>query len=183
MRIYRTWIAVLVGLVVLVAACSSSGSNGDDSQDADPDAEEATGDDQGEEAGEPVADPSVEAADTSLGVVLVDAEGFTLYVFADDAPDTSNCADGCAEAWPPAAVDGEVVAGPGVDGSLLGTIERDDGSTQVTYESQPLYRFAGDEAPGDTNGEGVADVWFVIALDAAGGHGATGSSIEGLPYS
>ena len=57
------------------------------------------------------------------------------------------------------------MAGDGVDGSLLGTTERDDGTTQVTYDGQPLYVFASDAAPGDTNGQGVGEVWFVVGPD------------------
>ena len=62
-------------------------------------------------------------------------------------------------------VDGEPVAGDGVDGTLLGTTEREDGSTQVTYDGWPLYLFASDAAPGDTNGQGVGEVWFVVGPD------------------
>ena len=66
----------------------------------------------------------------------------------------------CAAAWPP--VVGEATAGPGIDATLLGTASRDDGTTQATYNSWPLYYFAGDAAPGDINGQGLNDVWFVI---------------------
>jgi len=56
----------------------------------------------------------------------------------------------------------EATAGEGIDESLLGTVERDDGSTQTTYGGWPLYYFAADTAPGDLNGQGVGENWFVI---------------------
>ena len=111
--------------------------------------------------------PSGEAvglADSGLGSILVDAEGNTLYLFTPDAQGESTCYDACADNWP--ALTGDVTAGEGVDGSLLGTTERTDGSVQVTYNGWPLYYFANDAAPGDTNGQGINDVWF--AVDAAG---------------
>jgi predicted lipoprotein with Yx(FWY)xxD motif len=55
------------------------------------------------------------------------------------------------------------MAGDGVDESLLSTITRDDGTTQVTYNGWPLYTFSGDTAPGDTNGAGEEDTWFLIS--------------------
>ena len=97
------------------------------------------------------------------GTFLTDADGRTLYLFTNDAPDVSNCTGDCLAAWPALLTDGGPVAGPGVDGALLGTTTRDDGSTQVTYAGWPLYLFAGDAAPGDIEGQGVNDVWFVVS--------------------
>ena len=57
----------------------------------------------------------------------------------------------------------EAMAGEGVDATLLGTITRDDGSTQVTYNGWPLYYFQDDVAPGDTNGQGMEGVWFLVS--------------------
>lgn len=104
----------------------------------------------------------ISVAETELGEVLVDGEGFTLYLFDEDSEGVSNCSGGCAETWPPVTVDGEPSAEEGADESLLGTIERDDGSTQVTYAGQPLYRYAPDAAPGDVTGQAVGDVWWVV---------------------
>ncbi len=95
------------------------------------------------------------------GDVLVDAQGMTLYVFSNDSEGETVCYDSCAEAWPPLTVDGEPTAGDGVSGEL-GTVERDDGSTQVTIEGMPLYYFASDEEPGDATGQGINDVWWVV---------------------
>jgi len=105
-----------------------------------------------------------ESAD--FGSILVDGEGMSLYVFTDDTQDsgTSACTDTeCTTEWPPLTTDGDPVAGEGVDGTLLGTITRDDGTTQVTYNGRPLYHFSGDTAPGDTNGQGMEGKWFLVS--------------------
>jgi predicted lipoprotein with Yx(FWY)xxD motif len=98
-----------------------------------------------------------------LGDFLVGASGMTLYMFTQDEENISNCTDQCATNWPPLLVQaGEVpVPGDGIDGSF-GVIERDDGTFQVTYNGIPLYFWANDAAPGDTTGQGVNDVWFVV---------------------
>jgi predicted lipoprotein with Yx(FWY)xxD motif len=99
----------------------------------------------------------------ALGEFLVDAEGMTLYLFTNDSENTSNCYDDCATAWPPLLTDGELVAGEGLDASLLGVTERTDGTTQVTYGGWPLYYWVKDEAPGDTTGQDVGEVWYVVS--------------------
>jgi predicted lipoprotein with Yx(FWY)xxD motif len=109
----------------------------------------------------------VEAEDSSLGTILTDSDGNTLYVFFADTDGESTCYDDCAENWPALEARGELEAGEGIDASLLGTTERTDGTLQVTFAGQPLYFFAGDQQPGDTNGQGVGDVWFVVAPDGA----------------
>jgi predicted lipoprotein with Yx(FWY)xxD motif len=113
----------------------------------------------------PAAAGGLELATTSLGDVVVDASGMTVYLFTpDEQGDASQCNGDCAESWPPV---GEVTAvGDGLDAGLLGTITRDDGSVQATYNGWPLYLFGGDSAPGDVNGQGINDVWWVI--DASG---------------
>lgn len=102
-----------------------------------------------------------DAAD--IGQVLVDGEGFTLYLFMNDEAGVSNCTGGCTNVWPPMLTEGELLAGDGLDANLLGTITREDGSTQVTYNDHPLYRYAADTNPGDVNGAGVGGVWFPIS--------------------
>ncbi len=87
-----------------------------------------------------------------------------MYLFDNDEPGVSNCTGDCLASWPPLTVDGEPSWDDGVDGDLVGTIEReDDGSTHVTYDGMPLYFWAADAAPGDVNGQGVNDVWWVVA--------------------
>ena len=102
------------------------------------------------------------AVDAELGSILVDADGNTLYLFMKDEREKSNCSGGCATAWPPLLTDADPVAGQGVDAGRLGTITRDDGGTQVTFNGWPLYYFVSDEAPGDTNGQ-ARDNWWVVS--------------------
>ena len=99
-----------------------------------------------------------------LGDFLVAANGMTLYFFTNDDKNVSNCYDQCAENWPPLLVQaGEMPIGAdGVTGEF-GVTERDDETIQVTYNGMPLYYWINDEAPGDTTGQGVNDVWFVVA--------------------
>jgi predicted lipoprotein with Yx(FWY)xxD motif len=107
--------------------------------------------------------------DATLGDILVDSKGMTLYQFAKDQANVSNCSGGCAAAWPPLVVAAgqSPTAGDGVTGKL-DVITRQDGSLQVTYNGLPLYYFASDSKPGDTNGQGVGGVWFVVhPTDAA----------------
>jgi predicted lipoprotein with Yx(FWY)xxD motif len=97
----------------------------------------------------------------SLGNFLVDSKGMTLYLFTKDTSGVSNCNGGCLKAWPPLLAQGNLVAGPGVTGKL-GEITRSDGAKQVTYDGMPLYYWASDVKPGDTTGQGVGGVWFIV---------------------
>ena len=106
-----------------------------------------------------------------LGSFLADDKGMTLYLFTKDSPNTTVCYEKCAVAWPPLLTTGDPVAGEGVDASLLGTIERTDGTIQVTYNGWPLYYYEKDKAPGDVVGQDVGGVWFVVS--AAGDQVAT----------
>jgi predicted lipoprotein with Yx(FWY)xxD motif len=99
----------------------------------------------------------------TLGSFLVDDKGMTLYLFTKDTPNTSNCYDKCATAWPPLLTTDNPVAGEGLDASLLGTTQRKDGTMQVTYNGWPLYYYQKDKAPGDVTGQDVGDVWFVVS--------------------
>lgn len=122
----------------------------------------------GKPVGMPAADENVlikVSKDPILGDILVDGKGMTLYMFTKDEADKSNCADKCLEAWPPLlAVDNPIV-GEGVDDSLLGTATLPDGSLIVTYNKMPLYYWVADVNPGDTSGQNVNEVWFVVSPD------------------
>ena len=98
-----------------------------------------------------------------MGTVLADSDGNTLYLFTNDESNVSNCSGGCAGAWPPLLTVGDPQPEEGVNADSLATIERDDGSMQVTYNGWPLYYFANDRQPGDTNGQGVGNVWWVVS--------------------
>ncbi|MEU0127175.1 MULTISPECIES: hypothetical protein [unclassified Streptomyces] len=104
-----------------------------------------------------------------LGTILVDEKGRTLYLFLADKKNKSTCAGDCAVAWPPLLSKGDAVAGKGVDEKLLDVAARSGGDEQVTYAGHPLYYYAGDKKPGETNGEGLDQfgaAWYV--LDAKG---------------
>jgi predicted lipoprotein with Yx(FWY)xxD motif len=104
-----------------------------------------------------------------LGKILVDGKGDTLYLFAKDTGTKSTCTGACAEQWPPLRVSGKPVAGTGLSAAEVGTTSRTDGQPQVTYNGHPLYLFAGDQKPGDANGQGInafGASWFVV--NAAG---------------
>ncbi len=103
------------------------------------------------------------AKNDKLGPILTDAEGKTLYLFTKDSKGATTCYDQCAQNWPPLLTAGAPAAGDGADASLLGTTQRTDGTTQVTYNGMPLYYFIKDQKAGDTTGEGVGSVWFVVS--------------------
>ncbi|OGO53948.1 MAG: hypothetical protein A2V85_00105 [Chloroflexi bacterium RBG_16_72_14] len=109
---------------------------------------------------------TVELAETDLGSILADGTGRILYVFTDDTDGVSNCSGGCLANWPALLSDAVPALGQGLDAEDFGTITRDDGGSQVTFFGLPLYYFAGDTAPGQTNGQGVGGKWYVV--DAAG---------------
>jgi len=98
-----------------------------------------------------------------LGAVVTDQNGRTLYRSDKDKanPSVSNCAGDCAMTWQPVTVDDPAaVTLDDIDGSLLGAVDRADGTKQVTLGGYPLYRFAKDTRAGDINGQGVAGIWF-----------------------
>lgn len=110
------------------------------------------------------ASEGLKVAETELGPTLVDADGMTLYGFTQDTATSSACSGACADNWPP--VPGDTALPADLDASLFSTITREDGSSQLVFGDWPLYGFVGDTAPGEVNGQGINDVWFVIGPDA-----------------
>jgi predicted lipoprotein with Yx(FWY)xxD motif len=109
---------------------------------------------------------TVGAATTGLGKILVDSKGRTIYLFKKDRGTKSACSGDCASDWPPVRASGKPTVGGGASASLVGTTARADGQPQVTYNGQPLYLYAGDEKPGDTNGQGLTTfgaLWWVLS--------------------
>ena len=109
---------------------------------------------------------TVSVADTGLGKILVDSQGKTLYLFAQDTGTKSTCTGACATAWPPLRTSGKPTVGGGAEESLIGTTPRTDGKPQVTYDGHPLYGYQGDSKPGDTNGQGIdafGAPWYVLS--------------------
>ena len=122
------------------------------------------------------------ATDGSLGNVLVDYQGRTLYLFQADKGTKSACTGECAMDWPPLRASGKPTAGSGTAASKLGTSPRSDGKPQVTYNGHPLYRFAKDENPGDANGEGLnafGGNWYVLSPAGTMVSGSASSSSSG----
>jgi predicted lipoprotein with Yx(FWY)xxD motif len=102
----------------------------------------------------------------SLGKVLVDSRGHTVYLFRKDSRGRSSCAASCAAAWPPVRAQGRPLPGPGLNAAKLTTTARSDGAPQVLYNGHPLYRYTGDAKPGDTNGQRVTAfgaAWFAVS--------------------
>ena len=103
---------------------------------------------------------------TSVGGVLADSRGHTLYSYAADKARQSTCYTSCAAAWPPLLTAGKPLAGLGIRTALLGTTKRKDGKLQVTYAGHPLYVFAAETKAGRLDGQGYEGKWW--ALDATG---------------
>ena len=121
------------------------------------------------------------ARNSTLGEILVDSKGDTLYRFTKDTSSTSHCTGSCAGLWPPLLLPAGGTSpegGPGVSG--LGTVIRGVGQIQVTYDGHPLYTYSGDTAPGQTNGQGLLGTWFVMT---AGNSGPPVSSTTTSPSS
>jgi predicted lipoprotein with Yx(FWY)xxD motif len=100
------------------------------------------------------------------GTYLTDSSGRALYMWDADRNGASTCYDACAVDWPPLTVGGTATAGPGVQASLIGSTEREDGTKQVTYGGWPLYYFLPDDQPGELSGQGdtgFGAVWWVIS--------------------
>jgi predicted lipoprotein with Yx(FWY)xxD motif len=113
--------------------------------------------------GQVAAKMLIKVGDSKLGKIIVDGEaGLALYTDADDGFNSSNCTGQCAGAWPPliVAANEPLLGAVGLTG-ILGTVQRDDGSTQLTYNGKPLYFYKNDSKPGDTTGNGVNKVWAV----------------------
>lgn len=189
----KTILAMLVALAVLVAACAPQSTavptttteptevstEPANTEPAETETAGATAEATATGAADETATSSIPVTgaatvnvseSTEFGPILVDGDGFSLYLFMADTQNsgTSTCGDddGCTTDWPPLLTEGDPVAGEGVDATLLGTITRDDGSTQVTYNGWPLYLFHEDMAAGDTNGQAVDEfggLWYLVS--------------------
>ena len=165
---------LLVAFATAFVACGDNGGDGVEAAAASTLVSAATATD----AGAPVV--SLGGTD-ELGRFFVGPNGHTLYVFTQDEPGVSNCTAGCIASWPPLLVPAgaQPSAGDGVGGELA-TIVRDGGDRQVTYKGAPLYFWANDAAPGETNGHEVGGVWFVATSGAV--TATEGASSDELGY-
>ncbi|MET0903499.1 MAG: hypothetical protein ABWZ52_09685 [Acidimicrobiales bacterium] len=156
----------LARVLAVLAVLSVAAACGDDDDDASstttspPSSESSSTESTEADSGT----ATVELADSDLGQILT-SEGQTLYTFKPDAGGAPTCNDDCATSWPPLVADGEPTVGEGLDDALFATATRDDGDEQVTVDGWPLYFFSGDSAAGDTNGQGVGDMWYVVGPD------------------
>jgi predicted lipoprotein with Yx(FWY)xxD motif len=93
--------------------------------------------------------------------VLTNAKGLTLYYFTPDSATQSACSGQCAQTWPPLFFTGS--GSPTSSANLTGKLSvlADVNGNQIEYNSHLLYAFAGDTAPGQTNGQGLFGKWFV----------------------
>jgi predicted lipoprotein with Yx(FWY)xxD motif len=172
--------SLIAALALTFAACGGDDATEEPADEVtadepveEEDAEEPADEEPAEEE-EPAGDAGgaeLAVADSDLGEILVDGEGMSLYRFDPDEQGESTCYDDCEATWPP--LEGPVTAGEGVDESLIGETERTDGTVQATYDSWPLYYYGPDSAAGDVTGQGVGEVWWVLAPD--------GSSITEVP--
>ena len=158
-----TWAFALLALAMTLAlaGCGSNGSGGgygsrDDTVETTAEAAPRA------ESGAAIL---TVANAPQVGPILVDAQGFTVYDFHKDKGTASACYGACAKTWPPVLTDGVPQAGEGALSSQLGTTERKDGSTQVTYAGHPLYTYAADEKPGEANGHDIDSFgaeWYAL---------------------
>ncbi|MCU1380755.1 MAG: hypothetical protein JWN29_3738 [Acidimicrobiales bacterium] len=156
--------AVLATLTLGLAACGDDGGSGGSSAQGETSSTTA-----------PTATsaaPSTEAsdlavADSSLGAIVTDGAGRTLYIFTqDNTPGESACYDQCAANWPALAPSGDAPQAGSDITAELGTITRTDGTRQLTLAGMPLYHFTPDgETAGATKGQGVGGVWFMVGPD------------------
>ena len=166
--------ALGIGLIAVLAACSSSGASSSPAASAAPSvaapseaASVAPSEAPSAEASAPASaatGTTVALADSPLGKILVDSAGMTLYMFSPDEGGTPTCYDACAANWPALLAD-TPTAGTGLDASKLTTVDRTDGGKQVKIGAWPLYTFTADKAAGDTNGQGQGGKWYVVGAD------------------
>lgn len=141
----------------LLAACGN--------ESAEPSGSESGSGSQAGGQGAAQKAPTLDVAGSEFGDILVDSEGMTLYMFVPDQQKGGRptCFGECAQAWPALTAAGEPTVGDGLEEAQVGTAPRKGGTTQVTYNDLPLYRFSGDKAAGDTNGQSLNDVWWVVS--------------------
>ena len=168
-----------VPVIALVGAGCGGGSYGGDDNSAAASAPPKTASGQAATVGT--------ASEGDLGTILVDSQGRTLYLFQKDSDAKSACFGACASAWPPLRDNSKPTVDSGLSSALVGTTSRSDGMPQVTYNGHPLYLFAGDEKPGDTEGQGstaFGGAWLALTPsgDQATAQASSSSSSSGGGY-
>jgi predicted lipoprotein with Yx(FWY)xxD motif len=122
----------------------------------------------GSSAGVAATGAALKTASTSLGTVVVDSSGKTVYAFDKDTVNSgkSACNTGCSGLWPAVTTTSGTPTGVGVSGKL-GTITRSDGSKQITLDGRPLYTYSGDSGAGAVAGQGVKGIWWAVTPSGA----------------
>ncbi len=163
-------ILVLTGVLVAVVVSGCAPNGGYRSGDA-PDPANATGTPPADPSAPPVAPPVL--TDTlvaktlpRMGQAVTDGAGFLMYRFDNDSanPPRSTCEGRCAEIWPPAYTDGNPTL-RGIPADKVGTVNRADGTRQLTIGGWPVYHYAGDRKAGTWKGQGIGGTWFVVTKD------------------
>ncbi|SRR5712692_11037602 len=176
MRLNLVLTGSLVGAAFIAAACSTTGSSGlygstSQSPSAAPSTAPVVAASPSPPAAPAAAGAAIDVGNTRLGTVLVDSNGLTVYLFVADKGSVSSCnSASCVQYWPPVLTTGAPQAGAGVSASLLGSITRADGTTQITYAGHPLYRFLSDKKAGDVAGQGLnafGAPWYVVSPSGA----------------
>ncbi len=174
--------APMLGLAVLVAACSGSAAttaptaaptaapteapSAAPSEAASPAASSAASPAASAAASPAAGAGGVALADSKYGKILTDSQGRTLYLFTADSANKTTCTGDCLANWPAFTSDGAPKLGTGLDAGDFGSLTRaDNGAKQVTFYGLPLYYFAGDKAAGDTNGQGLFGKWYVVSSE------------------
>ena len=175
--IMRTRIAasLAAAAVALIALAGCSAGSGSDTSGGSPSA--STG-----AASGSASAAVLKTGDTSLGTVVVDGTGLTVYVFDKDTQNSgkSACSGACAAQWPAVETDSGKPDVTGVTGTVS-TITSIDGKQQVTLDGWPLYTFAGDSSAGDVTGQGVGGIWWAVMPDGSkiGAAATTGGASTG----
>ncbi len=166
----------LVGLAALLALAACGGGNGYGSAANSGGSTKASSGSGGSAGG------GLGTTSSPLGTILTDSAGKTLYAFAADAPGTSNCSGQCLVYWPLDPAEVTPPKAPTGVTATLGVLDRGDGTKQLTVDGYPVYTYVGDQAPGDTTGQGKnlsGGLWWVLGTD---GHWIKGDSTSPSSY-
>src|SRR2546427_582051 len=159
MYLRRTFpMTIVLLLAMVVAACGSSTSSGSSSSNTTPAATTPS-------SSNALVKTATATVKGKSETILTNAQGKTLYYFTPDTATTSACTGSCAQNWPPllATGSGTPTSATTLPGKL--GMQTTANGNQVEYNGHPLYTFAADSAPGQTNGEGVLGKWFVATPD------------------
>lgn len=167
----RTLLGATAGAITLAGCLGSDNSSDEPASSSDNATENGSGNrtETVDEKTDDPAGPTVQVyCHHGHDAILAGPTGQTLYMFDQDTQgaDESACYDDCAENWPPLTVENEPTVGDDVTADVT-TFEREDGSQQVAANGWPLYYFVDDEKPGDVEGQGLNDVWWVLDPNGA----------------